>query len=508
LISLKRWLRKRPVVRRTIVQLFGGNLFSKMLGLAREVLAAGLFGTGGAIGAYRVAQTGTLVPVFFFTSDSLNSAFVPQYKLLLAHSRDQAQTLFYSLAGLFGVLAVVLAVGVWFMAKVWVGMLAPGLTEGTNALAIEMLRIMGIGVPFYLLSALLMFLAMANGDFVPMAVRPSVQNIGLIAGVVSAYLLKSATLLAWGFTIAYASFAVWGLARAVHSGFLAFPRRWLWSNVRVVLTAFWHTLRPLVFLPVLLQGNIAVERAVASLIGLAVVSGVDYAKFVTETLIVLVSMPVAFAGLGHWSGLAAEEMNRRLGRVTLLVLLLAVPASAFLLAHAHVVVQVLYARGAFDAASVRVTGDILFGIAVGLWAQVPGYVLIKALNAQMRNKAVLRVMAVALVANAAFNFLAYQKLGAMTLGLGNSLYGIILLVGALIALGLVRDVFARGWVIAVAAAGYLLLNRYLPEPSSAWWNLGLAVGVALVYWGLWVALVPALRQAVLEAVGPMRRNAA
>lgn len=494
-------------MRKAVVQLFGGNLFSKALGLAREVLTASLFGTGDAIGAYRVAQTGTLVPVNFFTSDSLNSAFVPQYKRLLTHSRDQAQTLFWSLAGLFGILAFILSVGLWFMAKVWVGALAPGLTEGTRALAAEMLQIMGIGIPFYLISALLMFLAMANGDFMPMAVRPSIQNFGLIGGVASAYLFKNASLLAWGFSISYAFFAVWGLARAVHSEFMALPRRWLWSGVREVLTAFWRTLRPLVFLPMLLQGNIVVERAVASLIGLAVVSGVDYAKFVTEMLIVLVSMPVAFAGLGHWSGLAAEEITQRLGKVTLLVLLLAVPASTFLLAHAHVVVEVLYARGAFNAESIRVTGNILFGIAVGLWAQVLGYVLIKALNAQMRNKAVLRVMAVSLVANAAFNFLAYQKLGAMTLGLGNSLYGIVLLGGTLITLGLLRDALARGWIVAVAAAGYLLLSHYLPVPSSAWWNLGLAVGVALVYWGLWVALVPALRRAVSEAVGPIWRKA-
>jgi len=223
------------------------------------------------------------------------------------------------------------------MAGRWVGVLAPGLTEGTSKHAIEMLRIMGIGVPFYLLSALLMFLAMANGDFVPMAVRSSVQNLGLIAGVVLAYVFKSATLLAWGFTVAYVCFAVWGVARALRAGFLALPVRWNWSGVRVLLTAFWRTLRPLVLLPVLLQGNIAVERAVASLIGLAVVSGVDYAKFITETLIVLVSMPVAFAGLGHWSGLTAKEINGQLSKVVLLVLLLAVPASAFLLAHAHVV---------------------------------------------------------------------------------------------------------------------------------------------------------------------------
>lgn len=55
-------------------------MLSKVLGLVREVLMAKFFGTGDVNGAYRIAQTGTLVPINFMTSDSLNSAFIPLYK--------------------------------------------------------------------------------------------------------------------------------------------------------------------------------------------------------------------------------------------------------------------------------------------------------------------------------------------------------------------------------------------------------------------------------------------
>ncbi|GAB2724582.1 murein biosynthesis integral membrane protein MurJ [Halomonas garicola] len=495
-------------MRKSVIQLFGGNLFSKFLGLGREVLTAALFGTGQAIGSYRVAQVGTLVPVNFFTSDSLNSAFVPQYKLLKAVSQESAQTLFWSLAILFGSLSALLSVGLWLLAEPWVGLLAPGLDAGTSGLATDMLRIMSFGVPFYIISALLIFLGMANDDFVPMAARPSIQNIGLIAGAILAFSLKNAVFLAWGFTSSYVAFSAWVVVREWRSGLLCWPEKWVWPRVKEVLSSFWRTLLPLLFLPVMLQGNIAVERSVASLLGLAAVSSIDYAKFVSETLILLVSVPLAFVGLGSWSELSHDEMNEQLSKLSFPVLLISIPVSSFLIVNSYTVVEAAYSRGAFDMASVNVTANILLGIAIGLWAQVLGYVLIKALNAQRRNGAVLRIMAVALLANAACNLVLYPHLGAITLGLGNAAYGLVLLGGTLTALGLWRDVLERGWILAVAAIGYLLLNYVLPRPESVWRELSMAIAVAMIYWTLWVVLVPHIRKAVVDVVAPKLRKTA
>lgn len=491
---------------KSIVQLFGGNLFSKALGLVREILVAALFGTGEVIGAYRVAQTGTLVPINFLTSDSLNSAFIPQYKRFMSSSQDKAQTLFWLLVIIFIFLAFLLSGGLWFFSNKWVTLLAPGLDRDAVSLAAEMLEVMGLGILFYILSALLIFLGMANSDFVPMAIRPSIQNIGLIVGAILAFTQKNAVFLAWGFTLAYAIFSIWVVMREMKAGLLSFPATWTWLSIREVLSAFWLTLRPLLFLPFLLQGNIAVERAVASLIGLSAVSSIDYAKFVTETLIVLVSMPVAFVGLGHWSELSHHEMSRKLKDLFMPVLLISIPISSFLAVNAYLVVETIYSRGAFDITSVSVTGNILLGIAVGLWAQVLGYVLIKALNAQFRNGAVLRVMTVALLANATCNLALYPHLGAMTLGLGNAAYGLFLLGGTLTALGLWRDIFQRGWILAVAAIGYLLLSYVLPRQESVWTELSMAIAVAMIYWTLWVILVPQIRKSVIDVISPKLRK--
>jgi putative peptidoglycan lipid II flippase len=240
-------------MRRAIIQIFTGNLLSKALGLIREVLTAALFGTGQAVGAFRVAQSGTLAPVNFFTSDSLNSAFIPQYKKFRAVSFNKAQTFFWSLTAIFCLLAILIGAFLWLSASPWVNVLAPGLESETAMLAISLLKIMALGVPFYLLSAILMFLGMANDDFVPMAIRPVVQNLGMIVGALLAFALHDILFLAWGFTVSYIVFATWLMFRCFQLGFLGMPNIWAWPNVREVLHAFWLTLRPLLLLPVMLR---------------------------------------------------------------------------------------------------------------------------------------------------------------------------------------------------------------------------------------------------------------
>lgn len=493
---------------KAVLQIFAGNLFSKLLGLAREILTAGIFGTGQAIGAFRIANTGTGVPVNFLTSDTLNSAFIPQYKQQFLKSKDYAQTLLWALLTLFSVLAALIGSSLWIGAPQWVSVLAPGLESDTATLAVKMLKIMALGIPFYLFSALLMFLGMANDDFVPMAIRPIVQNLGMIAGALIAYALQDVLYLAWGFTASYIAFGAWVVLRCYQSGCVDLPNEWAWPQAREVLWAFWKTLRPLLLLPFLLQGNIVVERAVASLIGLAAISALDYARFVSETLILLVSVPVAFAGLAHWSGLRSEEIRQRLHKVLLLMLVVTVPASAFLATHAHLVVAAIYARGAFDAISIKVTGDILFGVAPGLWAQAIGYVLVKALNAQMRNSTVVWVMAASLLANATFNLTMYNYLGAMTLGLGNTAYGLVLLGGTLTVLRLWKSTFKAGILMVSGGAGYFLFHIWLPLPEGTWKSLATASTFALLYWTIWIALVPLLRHAVIDALVLKKRKKA
>ncbi|KAA0017904.1 virulence factor MviN [Salinicola corii] len=485
---------------RAIVQVFSGNLLSKLLGAVREVLTAACFGTGATAGAYRVAQTGTLVPVNFFTSDSLNAAFIPLYKRYLVESPDKAIVLLWEILGLFTLLSVAIGYGLAVLAPLWVETLAPGLGSVAMTTAVELLRVMALGVPFYLWSMIFIFQAMAHDDFVPMALRPSVQNLGMIAGVLLAYFTGHVSWLAWGFTASYMGLFGWSLYRAVVTRSLRWPEAWQRGELREVARAFWLTLRPLLLLPVMLQGNIVTERAVASMISLTAVAAIDYSRFVTETIILLLAMPIAYVGLSSWSVLGREALDRQLRRVTMLLLLVAVPGSLFLYDNAVSIVDVVYARGAFDAVSSTTTAAILQGAAIGLWAQVVGYVLIKALNAKMRNRQVLWIMAAALFGNVMTNLLLYRWLGAWTLGLGNAVYGLLLFLGTVWACGLAKSILRYLPILAVACCGYLLCGQWIPAPDHELSRLFCNALFAAIYWSIIVLVIPAFRQCIVDLI--------
>ena len=486
-------------MRRSLLILFLGNFLSKALGLVREGLIAALFGTGQAAGAFRIAQTGTLAPVNFLTSDDVNSAFIPQYKKFREESVDKAQTFVWVLLILFGGVAALISGTLWTFAMPWIEALAPGLDDHTHAQAVSILRVMVLGVPFYLLAALLAFLSMARNDFVQMAVRPTAQNIGVIVGAALAFILNELRYFAWGFTGSQVALCCWMLWRSGRTRALTLPTRFQWPRVAEVIRGFWLTLRPLLVLPIIFQSNFIIERMVASLIGLAVVSALDYARFVSETLVFLVSMPIAFAGLAHWSGVRQADLRQRLIKVLWLLLMVSIPVSVFMAAHAHLIVEALYARGAFDAMSVQMTGDILFGMAIGLWAQGTGYVLIKALNSQMRNRAVLAIMAAALLANVVVNVTMHSELGALTLGVGNAAYGLITLVGALTALKLWKEMAGPFAILVSGSALYLLVDNWLLTQVEAAAGLSGAAALAAIFWASWIIAIPPLRQIILNA---------
>ncbi|WP_280523662.1 lipid II flippase MurJ, partial [Enterobacter kobei] len=113
--------------------------------------------------------------------------------------------------------------------------------------------------------------------------------------------------------------------------------------------------------------------------------------------------------------------------------------SFFIFFYAKDLVILLFMRGAFDHHSVAVTTDIIQGMCIGLWAQVIGYIFIKALSAHLKNKQVLIVMMVALLSNAIVNLVTYKVWGAFGLGLGNSIYSLMMFILSACYLKIAKD---------------------------------------------------------------------
>lgn len=484
--------------------LLSGNLLGKVLGLIRELLLAAFFGTTTPVSAYRTAQTATLIPINFFTSDTLNAGFIPLYVRYLNKDLDKAQTFFWSLFFLLGTFSIFLGTFLYFSAKFWVQMLVPGFHSKALIMSVEFLQVMSIGVPFYIVSSLFTYLEMGNKKYILSSIRASVQSIGLILGTLIAFYFKKPVFLAWGFTGAYIFFCSFSLVRLKIQGILTWSSSWKWAEVKLMGKEFWSTIRPLLLLPIMLQGNIAIERLVASFMGVGVVAALDYAKFITETSVTLLAVPLGLAGLTELSGLKKEIIQSRLIKITSILLLLTIPISTFLALQSKLIVSLLYQRGQFDEQSVRVTSSILLGLAIGIWAQIISYFFVKVLNSQLRNREVIIYMAISLVLNIIINLSLYQFLGPLTLGISATINAIILFILSSWALKILKNLQSYILILLLGVLLYLPIGIfYKPE---GWAGLFLTGLIFLIYWVIYIMIVPQLRHILFKTKNTLFDN--
>jgi putative peptidoglycan lipid II flippase len=484
---------------RNVLTLSSGSLFGKISGLIREILFAAFFGTSAAADAYRAAMTATLVPVHLFTSEALNAAFIPQFRTDRDNKDNSAWTLLNGIGLALIIISLFIGCILYFFAQTWVSLVFPGFMEDQADLAVRMLQIMAWGVPLYVLSAILISLEIACGHFRLAAWRPLIQNLGIITAISIAFLGKSPVHIAWGFTGTYIIFSLFGTVSLIRKNI--FKSNWhsYWTNITEVSGRFWDSMKPLVLFSVLLQCNILIEKAVASLIGPGAVAAVDYARMIPETTQMLLIVPLGTVSLSSLVSFQEEEVRKHCDRISAAVLLLLVPVSSFTLISAPDIIKVIYGRGAFDANSISLTFHLLRGMSVGMWAVSLAYVFQKIFNARIRNREVLRIGATGVLANALFNILAYKYLGVLAIGLGFSLGGIISLWLYIRHIGPLKKITRTGRICLIGLLphciiGFLIKNSYNWTPFT-----GLLVQLlwAAISWGIIFWVFPASRNTLL-----------
>ncbi|HEX7908861.1 MAG TPA: lipid II flippase MurJ [Paraburkholderia sp.] len=486
-------------MKRQILTLMGGGLVGKIAGVGRELLVASLYGTGSIASAYRLAQAGILIPINFFTADMLNAAVIPLQRHYQKTGDPDAESRFAVVVLLtFGLLGALLGGAIYVLAEQLVRLLAPGFDTATHARAVGFLEILAVGAPLYVLAGLMSYLELGAGGHVLTSARATVQSLCLIASTCVAFVLKQPAWLATGFVIAQVICCAWGwrrisalgLVRRVHTSM---------QHLREIGGRVFALMRPLILLPILMQGNNAIERIVATKLAPGAVAAIDYARLVSDTVNILITIPFALTVLSELSGKPSGEVRKHLLRILTPLALVTIPASAFLCAHATNVVTLMYGRGAFGAQSIYLTSSILAALSLGIWAQAFGYVAQKALSAQLRNHTLIVFMFIGLTASVLVNLVASKWLGVAAIGFAASAYGLINCVLAARTFGYTLDDLAPiGWML-VGEIGYIAVARLVTWPVGL---IGLisAGAFAMVFWAAWIVVNERMRTNLLTFI--------
>lgn len=475
---------------KSVLLLFSGNFLGKIVGLLREIIVAAIYGTTAPVGAFRMAQTTVLVPVNFFTADSLNAGFIPLYRRYKENNIKNAQSLFWLLKIMIIFLSAVISVGLYLFAPWCVSLIAPGFDLEEKELAVLFIKVMAVGVPFYLLGILYSYLSVANDRYFLVSIRPVIQSIGVIIGVILAYYYNNVVLFAWGFTGAYIFYFILAIRDLLKNDLFGLSLQ----SPRYILSDFWKIIKPLLVLPILLQGNIVVEKIISSFMGIEAVASVEYAKFITETGVVLLAVPLGLVGLSKLSTLDSDQTKKIILQIIPIIFILTIPVSAYLFSYSGLIVELVFQRGAFGEESALLTKSVLLGLSIGFWAQVSSYVMIKGLNAQLRNKEVVIFMAIVLVVNSLFNIFFYESLGIITIGLGVSISSLILFILTAWSFGILKKIMSELLWLFVGVIGYISMVSMIE--FNGWSGFFVSAFMFILYWFSFVFFVPKLNKSI------------
>src|SRR5436309_6390289 len=189
-----------------------GNALSKALGVFREVLFAYALGTGATADAFRLALSLVLIPTHFVTGELSLASAVPVLRRASLANPVLGQSLGRRFAVWLLVYGIVLALMLILAADAIVSLFAPGFDVTSQALAGRFLRVLGFASPPYALTSALLVVGIAGGRFGLTAVKPVVQNAGLLLGLLCFMLFRRIELLAWGFVFSYLVLSFGGLA--------------------------------------------------------------------------------------------------------------------------------------------------------------------------------------------------------------------------------------------------------------------------------------------------------
>ncbi|HOW85731.1 MAG TPA: murein biosynthesis integral membrane protein MurJ [Candidatus Aminicenantes bacterium] len=352
-----------------------GTAFSRVLGLVRETVIAGLFGAGFAVDAYNVAFRIPNLLRDLFAETALSAAFVPVLTAEKAKSREAQNRLASNVFNVLFVVAGGVSLAGLLLAPVLAKVIAFGFHKVPGKIDLTT-QLTAILFPFLLFISLaawaMSYLNTEKSFFVP-SLAPAVFNLFSILF----------PLLTYGWYTARGKNPIFGLTVGVLVGGLMqflvqapslWRRGFRWSPVLSFRDPEFRKVMAL-FIPVAIglagtRINVLVNTILVTPLAQGSVSWLNYAFRIMHLPLGLFGIAVGTVALPSLSRLVLED-NVAAVKSTLtdslkMVLFLTVPTSALICGLAVPLTRAIYERGRFSAADTLATAAALVLYAVGI----------------------------------------------------------------------------------------------------------------------------------------------
>jgi len=476
------------------------TMVSRVLGLARDVVIARVFGVSDGADAFFLANK---IPNFMrrlFAEGAFNQAFVPvlsEYRSNKSHA--EVQGLIDAVAGSLGGFLLLLTAVAVVVAPLLAVPLAYGFTDepAKFSLFIEMLR---ITFPYLLLismTALCGSILNSYSRFAVPAITPALLNVSLITAsfLLVPYMRVPELALAWGVLIAGVAQLLFQLPFLARMRLMPVPRL---NSQHEGVTRIKKLMVPALFGVSVSQINLLFDTFIASLLVAGSVSWLYFSDRLMELPLGTFGIAIAIVVLPSLSRKHAQaslaEFSETLDWAFRLVVLIAIPAALALIVIAEPLLVTLFQNSNFDEVDVVRSAGSLKAYALGLIAFMAIKIFAPGFYARQNTSTPVKIGVIAMASNMVMN-LVFFLAGLAHVGLALATSLAAYLNAGLLLRGLQREgvfTFQAGWgifLLRVLMANGLMVY-FLHSYSGDWQT-----------WLDWTALQQIARLAILVLGG-------
>jgi len=455
------------------------TFISRILGFARDIVIARLFGAGLGADVFFVAFK---IPNFLrrlFAEGAFSQAFIP---VLAEYRQSEDKDLKLLIANTSGTLAIILlaitALGV-FSAPWLIMAFAPGFIEDPYkiGLAGNLLKITFPYLFFISLTALAGSILNSFGKFAVPAFTPVFLNISLISCAIflSPHLDEPVTALAWGVFIGGAVQLLFQIPFLLNIKQLPKPR-WGWkdSGVRKII----NLMIPAMFGVSVSQINLLLDTLLASFLVTGSISWLYYSDRLVEFPLGIFGIALATVILPSLSkkhaSKSSDEFSHTIDWALRWVFIIATPAAIGLIWLAEPLLLTLFQYGEFSPEDAHSASLSLKAYGLGLLPFIFIKVLAPAYYARQDTKTPVKIGIIAMVTNMVLNIILMMQFAHVGLALATALAA--MLNAGLLYRGLrKRQIYQarKGWgrfmiKLLVPNTALLLLLAFFTPDSSTW----------------------------------------
>ncbi|MEY2341154.1 murein biosynthesis integral membrane protein MurJ [Acidithiobacillus sp. IBUN Pt1247-S3] len=499
---------------RNVARVASNTFLSRLLGFARDVILAHLFGAGMAADAFFVAQR---LPNLFrrlFGEGAFSQAFVPVLgEYVRERSEKETKDFVADIAGwLLLALLIITGLGV-FGAGILVYLLAPGFAQDPAKYQLTVL-LTRITFPYLLLVSLVALsggVLNTYGRFQVPAFTPVFLNLGIIAAAIfwAPHIAQPVIAVAWGMIFGGIAQLLFQIPALYRVGHLHWPRLRR-SDPGVARTL--RLLGPAALGASAAQINLFINTVLASLVGANVVSYLYYSDRLVEFPLGVFGVALGTVVLPTLTRQSkTAEFPRTLDWALRWTWLIALPATVGLILLGKPLLITLFRYGAYSVQDMEQSYLSLFGYGLGILPIIAARVFAPAFYARQDTKTPMRFGIISVGINIIISLILAWPLHQLGLSLATTIAAL----GNATLLGrrLWRDEIYRpgpGWrnfLLKTSISAFALgLGLFLFRGStSEWlrWSAGeriahllpLIGSSALLYlFLLWAMRLPELRQ--------------